>query len=70
MRKIVLYTERCKACEYCMHFCPTKAITQTEHFNGLGYKTITIDAEKCVCCGTCFTMCPDSVIEIYNNAEE
>lgn len=70
MRKIVLHTERCKACQYCIHFCPKKCIELTKNFNMLGYKTIAIDEERCIGCGTCYTMCPDSVIEIFNDAEE
>ncbi|MBR2801182.1 MAG: 4Fe-4S binding protein [Erysipelotrichaceae bacterium] len=69
MREIRLHTERCKACGYCIHFCPKKAISQQNSFNQLGYKIITIDEEKCVGCGTCFVVCPDSVIEIINDPE-
>lgn len=67
MRKIVLHTERCKACQYCIHFCPKEAVVLTNGFNKLGYKIIAIDEDKCIGCGTCSVMCPDSVIEIFNN---
>lgn len=70
MKKIILSTERCKACEYCIHFCPKNAIELTSNFNNKGYKTIAIDEAKCVGCGICYSICPDSVIEIFNDAKE
>lgn len=70
MKKIVLRTERCKACQYCIHFCPKNAIELSSNFNKMGYKTIAIDEAKCIGCGICYTMCPDSVIEIFNEVNE
>jgi 2-oxoglutarate ferredoxin oxidoreductase subunit delta len=70
MRKIVLNTERCKACQYCVHFCPKGAVVLTNSFNKLGYKIIAIDEDKCIGCGTCTIMCPDNVIEIFNDLKE
>jgi 2-oxoglutarate ferredoxin oxidoreductase subunit delta len=70
MRKIVLHTERCKACQYCARFCPKEAVVLTNSFNKLGYKAIAIDEDKCIGCGACSVMCPDSVIEIFNNWKE
>jgi 2-oxoglutarate ferredoxin oxidoreductase subunit delta len=70
MKKIAIHIERCKACQYCVHFCPKKAVTLTSVFNKLGYKTIAIDEGKCIGCGNCSVMCPDSVIEIFNEYVE
>lgn len=70
MRKLIVHAERCKACQYCIHFCPKGAINLAGRFNKLGYKTIVIDPEKCIGCGICNTICPDSVMEIYNDAKE
>jgi len=67
MPKVLLDTEKCKGCGYCINVCPKKVIRFGDKFNKEGYKFIQIDETNCIGCGSCHTICPDSVMEIYNN---
>lgn len=67
MPKITIEPEKCKACYYCVNYCPKHIIHPGSKLNRAGYKYIEIDEEQCVGCGTCYTICPDNVIEIINS---
>lgn len=59
-------TERCKACELCVKYCPqdTLALDKT-NINPMGYHPITVArADSCNGCGICAMMCPDLVITV------
>lgn len=64
MTKMVLHSERCKACRYCVEACPQNAILEADKFNKKGYRPVVVDEEKCVKCGSCYVICPDYVFEI------
>ena len=64
MEKLIIHSESCKNCKYCVNSCPKGALSITGEINAKGYSTITVDNEKCVCCGTCYNVCPDFVFEI------
>ncbi|NMA93598.1 MAG: 4Fe-4S binding protein [Clostridiales bacterium] len=64
MKKITIYRERCKACGYCINFCPREALSFSEEINSKGYKPVQVDEERCIACGICYSMCPDYVFEI------
>lgn len=59
-----LNVENCKSCGYCVHFCPSKALSFSENINSSGYHTVTVNQEACLGCGICYTMCPDCVITL------
>jgi len=64
--RVKFYTERCKACELCVKFCPQGILGIEENMiNALGYHPVNIkEPEKCTGCGICAVMCPDIVIEV------
>ena len=64
MPGILIDPEACKACGYCIHFCPKDALRFSENMNRQSYTYVEVDESKCVLCGTCYTVCPDMVFEI------
>lgn len=62
--KVLVRSERCKQCGYCVANCPKKAISFQEEISATGYRPAVIDEEKCIGCGICYSMCPDWVFEI------
>lgn len=64
MAEIIINKEACKACGYCIHFCPKEALSFSDEMNAQSYTPVQVDIEKCIFCGTCYTVCPDTVFEI------
>ncbi|MDD2586276.1 MAG: 4Fe-4S binding protein [Syntrophomonadaceae bacterium] len=64
--RVRFHTERCKACELCVHFCPRKILgVDMDTINLLGYHPVKVNLpENCNGCGICALMCPDLVIEV------
>lgn len=56
--------QKCKGCQYCIMFCPRKAIALSGSMNNQGVEYVQVDSEKCIECGICYTVCPDIVFEI------
>jgi 2-oxoglutarate ferredoxin oxidoreductase subunit delta len=59
-------TERCKACELCVYFCPTDVLgLDISNLNILGYHPVAaLRPQNCTGCGICALMCPDLVITV------
>lgn len=71
MYKIRVERERCKACGYCLHFCPRKVFEFSPEFNHKGYHPVVpVREENCTGCGICYTVCPDVAITIYELKEK
>lgn len=64
--KVHFDTERCKACELCVYFCPKDVLgIDTGILNELGYHPAgAVVPESCTGCGVCALMCPDLVITV------
>ena len=65
---IVIDSERCKGCYFCIKFCPRNLIVISETHNKLGYFPAEFSHEnedQCTGCKTCAVMCPDTAIEVY-----
>lgn len=55
--------ERCKACGFCVEFCPTKVLALSSAFNSKGYHPPHVVApENCSGCDLCGMYCPDFAI--------
>jgi len=60
---VVIQAERCKACGFCVEFCPTKVLALSSSFNAKGYHPPQMVApEKCSGCDLCGMYCPDFAI--------
>ena len=68
--KIVIDTEMCKGCLYCVEACPNDLIKEATTLNGKGYYPAEIDASKdggCTACTLCAVSCPEAAIEVYRD---
>lgn len=70
MEKLIIHSERCKGCKYCINSCPKEALEVTGELNDKGYSIVKVDDEKCICCGICYNVCPDYVFEIQDREVE
>ncbi len=58
--------DKCKGCQLCILYCPTKYLESSSQLNKRGVKFAKIKKEsKCIGCGFCFLICPDNCIEIH-----
>jgi len=58
-----IIVERCKACGFCVEFCPTKVLALSSAFNSKGYHPPhVIFPETCSGCDLCGMYCPDFAI--------
>ena len=64
--QVAIVVERCKACGFCIEFCPTKVLALSSQFNAKGYHPPqVVAAEKCSGCDLCGMYCPDFAIHGY-----
>ncbi len=64
--RLVIATDRCKACELCIHACPEGVLAiDRDHVNVLGYNPIReVAPERCTSCALCARVCPDVVFTV------
>lgn len=66
MAKVVVISERCKSCQYCIKFCPKNVLALGTNVNSKGYEYVeAVNEDACIACCMCARMCPDGAIEIY-----
>src|SRR5215472_3651594 len=67
--RVAIVVERCKACGFCVEFCPTKVLALSSAFNSKGYHPPhVVEPEKCSGCDLCGMYCPDFAIYGYKLA--
>ena len=60
---VQVVVERCKACGFCVEFCPTHVLALSSAFNAKGYHTpYMAHPDKCSGCDLCGMYCPDFAI--------
>ena len=60
---VTIAIERCKACGFCVEFCPSKVLALSTVFNSKGYHPPhALHPEKCTGCNFCGMYCPDFAI--------
>ncbi len=60
---VSIVVERCKACGFCVEFCPSKVLALSSAFNSKGYHPPhVVNPEKCSGCDLCGMYCPDFAI--------
>ena len=61
--RVSIIVERCKACGFCVEFCPTHVLALSSAFNSKGYHPPhVVHPEKCSGCDLCGMYCPDFAI--------
>ncbi len=66
---VQIVVERCKACGFCVEFCPTHVLALSSAFNAKGYHTpYMVHPDKCSGCDLCGMYCPDFAIFGYKEA--
>ncbi len=66
MPKVEIIAERCKACGFCMKFCPKKVLDTGTEVNSKGYEfVVAVDPEACIGCAICGKICPDGAIDVF-----
>ncbi len=66
---VCVITERCKGCEFCIDFCPTGALEQSEDTTEKGYHPPEM-GDGCVLCGKCEKICPEFAIYLREKEED
>jgi 2-oxoglutarate ferredoxin oxidoreductase subunit delta len=67
---VQIVVERCKACGFCVEFCPTHVLALSSAFNAKGYHTPYMEhPEKCSGCDLCGMYCPDFAIFGFKSPE-
>ncbi len=68
---VVIVTERCKGCCFCVQFCPAGCLELSRRYNAKGYHTPTlVHPEDCTGCDMCGMVCPDFAIYGYKLKKE
>jgi len=56
--EITIRAEWCKACEFCVMFCPTDVLRMERTL------PVVVDARRCSRCQLCVAVCPDFAIAV------
>ncbi len=68
--EVKIVVERCKACGFCVEFCPSKVLALSSAFNAKGYHPPqAVAPEKCSGCDLCGMYCPDFAIHGHKTRE-
>ena len=63
---VVILSNRCKGCSFCVEFCPTHALKMSKFMNEKGYHFPELAHPKqCNGCDLCGMLCPDFAIYGY-----
>jgi 2-oxoglutarate ferredoxin oxidoreductase subunit delta len=71
--KVIIITERCKGCNFCIEFCPKEMLEESDKRNKKGYKLPKIKdgmEDACIACMHCEDICPEFGIYIEVEEEE
>lgn len=65
MGRVHVIAERCKQCNFCIHYCPTNVLEYSVEINAKGYHFPIVSTGKetaCVHCRFCDLICPELAI--------
>lgn len=69
--EVHVIAERCKQCNFCINYCPTKVLEYSTEINAKGYHfPVVADGKEraCVHCRFCDLICPE--LAIYTTEAE
>ena len=67
---LLILTERCKGCGFCVEFCPQHVLSISKEVNARGYYPVYLnDNDKCTKCNLCGLVCPDFAISVVGDKE-
>ena len=62
---ITVIGDRCKECEFCVHYCPKDVLEISPTYNTRGYRPARVKEGKkddCIACRFCQDVCPEFAI--------
>jgi len=62
---VTVIPDRCKECEFCVHYCPKEVLEISPTYNSRGYRPVRVKEAKkddCICCRFCQDVCPEFAI--------
>ena len=62
---VTVIPDRCKECEFCVHYCPKDVLEISPTYNARGYRPVrVVEARKdeCIACRFCQDVCPEFAI--------
>ena len=62
---VTVIPDRCKECEFCVHYCPKEVLEISPTYNARGYRPVRVKESKkdeCICCRFCQDVCPEFAI--------
>ena len=62
---VTILADRCKECEFCVHYCPKDVLEISPTYNTRGYRPVrVVEARKdeCIACRFCQDVCPEFAI--------
>ena len=66
--RVFIIEDRCKGCGYCIEYCPTGVLLQSEKFNVKGYHPPVLAENPpdrvCIGCRFCELVCPEFAIYV------
>jgi 2-oxoglutarate ferredoxin oxidoreductase subunit delta len=71
--RVHVISERCKECNFCINYCPTKVLEYSGEINAKGYHFPIVSKGKetaCVHCRFCDLICPELAIFTTEISEE
>jgi len=71
--RVHIIAERCKQCNFCINYCPTKVLEYSEDTNAKGYHFPLVSKGKetsCVHCRFCDLICPELAIFTTEMSDE
>ena len=62
---VTVLPDRCKECEFCVHFCPKDVLEISPTYNARGYRPVRVvegRKDECIACRFCQDVCPEFAI--------